>query len=412
MTVFSLITSTMLGALVAGGYVAMDPGPSVVVAASPQDSTYGCLICHADKRRSYRLGVHAEHGIQCHDCHGGDTEAVETASAHRRGFLGAPDKLQTLTLCSSCHSDPNQMRQFGLSADQLAEFRTSRHGQLLIERRDFAAPTCTDCHDAHTILPPDDARSNVHPMNIPGTCARCHADRALMATYGLPTGQLEQYRSGAHGVGLFEERNFASPTCVGCHGSHSALPPAVSQITDVCAKCHVLLNRKLAAGAHGRPVAEGAIPGCLACHGNHGTEPTPPERIVALCVRCHGQGSGPMEVAAEIQERILAAGRELDEAADAIEELVAQGYNVDDERFRHRAAMSDYTQLALVQHSLDLDELQDLVLKVRSNTGIILSTAEAHADEKWEHKLLLVPVWFLALSAMVLAWFKLREVSR
>ena len=48
-----------------------------------------------------------------------------------------------------------------------------------------------------------------------------------MAKYGEPIDQYERYRTGAHGIGVFEKRNFASPTCIGCHGSHAALPPAV-----------------------------------------------------------------------------------------------------------------------------------------------------------------------------------------
>jgi hypothetical protein len=304
------------------------------------------------------------------------------------------------------------MRQFGLSADQLAEFRTSRHGELLLGQGNTDAPTCTDCHDAHTILPPEDARSNVHPTNIPGTCAVCHEDAALMAKYGLPTNQLELYRDGAHGQALYGDRNFAAPTCVGCHGSHAALPPAVGQITDVCAKCHVLLGREIAAGPHGAAVESGLMPGCLGCHSNHGTERTPDAEVARLCASCHEPGTEAMRVAVIIQTELLEVGEELNAAADAIDELVSHGYNVEDERFRYQSALSDFTQIAKVQHSLDLEELEDLELKARSNTEIITSVAEVHVEERWEHKLLLLPVWFLALSAMALAWFKLREVSR
>jgi len=47
------------------------------------DSGYGCLICHADKRRTFGVGVHSERGIRCHDCHGGNPASVETARAWR-----------------------------------------------------------------------------------------------------------------------------------------------------------------------------------------------------------------------------------------------------------------------------------------------------------------------------------------
>jgi DNA-directed RNA polymerase subunit RPC12/RpoP len=102
------------------------------------DTTYGCLICHAEKRRSFTMGIHSERGIQCHHCHGGNPASFERGAAHRGGFLGDPNKLETVQLCSSCHADADQMRQYGLPAGQLAEFRTSRHGRLLLERSTLA----------------------------------------------------------------------------------------------------------------------------------------------------------------------------------------------------------------------------------------------------------------------------------
>ena len=406
----------ILIAAAAGIALAAAPAPAdaleVGATLSQQgDSAYGCVICHSDKRRSFSVGVHSERGIKCHDCHGGDPTAYEIAPAHRGRFVGTPTKLETVELCSECHADPNQMRQFGLAADQLAEFRTSRHGQLLLRQGDDNAPTCTDCHNAHLILPPEDARSEVHPTNIPATCGACHEDEQLMARYDIPTDQYEKYREGAHGVGVFEKHNFAAPTCIGCHGSHAALPPAVGQIADVCGHCHRTLERALLEGPHGAPALDGSIPGCLGCHSNHGTARTPPEEIAALCAECHDAGSRAGLMGVEIQEQVLRAAEELHISAEAIEELVEMGHEADDDRFRYQAALTDYQQIALVQHSLDMEQLEELGLRVRSNTGIIRSTAEHLAEERWEHKLLLIPIWFLALSAVALAWFKLRELG-
>ena len=238
--------STMYAAAMAlwmlAGMARPDVATAQISAGDQDDVTYGCIICHADKRRAFQQGVHADRGIQCEACHGGDPSAIEIAPAHRGRFLGSPTKFEILDLCSSCHGDPNQMRQFGLSADQLAEFRTSRHGELLIGHRNTDAPTCTDCHDAHLIRPVEDVRSNSHPLNIPAMCAKCHEDEELMGGYGEPTDQFDQYRAGAHGRAVFEDRNFAAPTCIGCHGSHAALPPSVQQVTDVCGRCHVTVG--------------------------------------------------------------------------------------------------------------------------------------------------------------------------
>jgi hypothetical protein len=304
------------------------------------------------------------------------------------------------------------MREYGLPADQLAEFRTSRHGQLLLGRGNTDAPSCTDCHDAQTILPPEDARSRVYPTNIPTTCANCHVDEALMAKYGLAADHYARYREGAHGVGVFDKQNFAAPTCVGCHGSHAALPPTVTQVSHVCDRCHALLRRAFYQGPHGAPSLNGAMPGCIACHSNHGTEPVSPEGISALCRNCHSPESRAAVMGVELQERVVRAGEELQLAEHSIAELELAGRHDADTHFRYETARTQYAQIARVQHSLDLDELEDLTLRVSSTTRDIRARAEASAEGMWEHKLWLAPVWFLTLAAVALAGFKLRELTR
>lgn len=377
------------------------------------DPQYTCITCHIDKRADFVQGVHSERGIRCHDCHGGDPTAFEVEGAHGTAdFIGAPTKVQTVELCAACHSDPDLMRQYGLDVGQLAEFRTSRHGQLLLQEGDMNAPTCTDCHDAHTILPPSDARSNVYPTNIVATCARCHEDPELMEPYGIPTDQVGRFRSSAHGVALFEHGNFAAPTCVGCHGSHAALPPRVSQIANVCGQCHVLVRQAFYDGPHGAAALAGNLPGCTACHSNHGTEGVPPSNISETCTRCHAAESGPALVGVEVEQEAMQATTDLLSAEEAIEEMVGLGHQTADTRFRYRTALTAHRQIALAQHSLDLDELGDLSREVASITRDIRNAAEVAAEERWEHKLILIPVWFLALSAAVLGAFMLRVLRK
>ncbi|MBI4501582.1 MAG: cytochrome c3 family protein [Gemmatimonadetes bacterium] len=404
-------------ALLIGGALATWRPVPLQAAAPPasavvQDTVgYGCVICHADKRRAFQLGVHADRGIRCDRCHGGNPKAFALPAAHTGRFLGKPSKVGTALLCGSCHSDPDQMRQYGLPAGQLAELKTSRHGQLLF-RGNTDVPTCTNCHDAHTVLPPVDARSSVYPTNIPGTCAGCHQNKTLMARYGLPTGQLVDYEKGAHGTALFERQNFAAPTCIGCHGSHAALPPRVTEIVHVCDRCHAELGRALYRGPHGQPALSGKLPGCLGCHTNHSTERVPPERIAAVCTRCHTPDSPAALRGVEIQRRVVQAMADKQAAEQAIEDLVRSGRQVTDERFRYQTLITDYQQIAEVQHSLDLDQLDDLRLRVGSVSASIRTTAERAAEQRWEHKLILIPVWFLALAAVALVRFKFSELGR
>jgi predicted CXXCH cytochrome family protein len=376
-----------------------------------QDTAYGCLRCHIDKRRSFTQGVHADRDIRCHDCHGGNPQAIETEPAHRGLLFDAGNKVAVARHCSSCHSDPDQMRQYGLPIGEMAEFRASRHGQVLFQGN-TDAPTCTDCHDAHIILRRTDARSSVHPANVPATCARCHEDEAMMGKYGLPTDQFALYREGAHGVAVFDDANFAAPTCIGCHGSHSALPPKATEISTVCDRCHVLLGTEFHDSPHGIAARRGEIPGCLACHENHGTQVAGPEEITTLCTGCHAADSPEAAVGAGIQTEVMRARDELQRAEHAIEEMARQGRRVADARFRYRTAFTAYREIAKAQHSLNMDLLADLRRQVSSTTGEIIETAEASNERRWEHRLLLFPIWFLTLAAVTLAVYGLRTSGR
>ena len=391
-------------ASVGAGTPAVEIAPQEAGGIDPQ---YGCLICHADKRRAYLLGVHSDRNVRCHDCHGGNPDAFEIPEAHGGDFLGSLGKLATVEVCSSCHADPDVMRQYGLPADQIAELRTSRHGQLLLERGSEDAPTCSDCHDPHTTLRADDARSSAYPLNIPTLCAVCHEDEILMEPYGIPTDQVRNHRRSAHGKALFEDLNFAAPSCIGCHGSHAALPPNVGEISNVCGRCHVGTRKAFDEGPHGRATAEGTLPGCTSCHSSHDTERIQANMMATTCTACHEGGSASAMLGEEIEGILVRAEREMESADEAIHELVRAGHEVSDTRFRYRTALTQYRQLASAQHALDLERLTDLERVVGSISRDIVAEAEVSAEERWEHKLFLIPVWFLALATIVLAGSRL-----
>lgn len=376
----------------------------------PADTVNQCLLCHSAQREAAEVGVHSEHGVRCVTCHGGDASARVLPDAHRGNFRGKLDKVATAQLCGSCHSDPDKMREYALATGQLAEFRTSKHGQLLFGSHNSDAPTCTDCHGTHIIYPPDDARSHVYPTNIPGTCAHCHSNDKLMAKYHLRTGQFEDFRSSAHGDALYQQQNFAAPTCVGCHGAHSALPPSVTEIANVCARCHALVGEAFASGPHGAAARSGRIPGCTACHSNHGTEAVPVGRISAVCDKCHASDTRLHQMGVDLQHRLTQVGEDMASAKRAIAQLQIAGERVDDYRFRYQTALTSYLQVAQVQHGLDLDRLDELERQVRSISVDLGAAAEVNSEQHWERKLLLIPVWFLALSAALLAWLALRAL--
>jgi hypothetical protein len=116
-------------------------------------------------------------------------------------------------------------------------------------------------------------------------------------------------------------------------------------------------------------------------------------------------------MALDIQQRVAQATADMTSAERAIGQLSLAGERVGDYRFRYESALTDYLQIALVQHSLDLQRLDDLTRRVRSISVDLDAAAEASAERRWEHKLILLPVWFLALSAVVLALLTLRTLK-
>jgi hypothetical protein len=233
-----------------------------------------------------------------------------------------------------------------------------------------------------------------------------------MAPYDIPTRQFDDFRESAHGVALFEQENLAAPSCVGCHGSHSALPPRVLQISNVCGRCHVLVRRAFESGPHQAAAQDGRIAGCTACHDNHRTEPVPVEQIGATCIRCHSRESAPAVQGAELQELMMAASRDLEAAEGALESLARAGRRVDTERFRYQTARTAFLEFQEVQHGLDMEQLEELGLRIGSISRDVRAAAESVEEKRWEHRLLLLPIWFLALAAVVLAWFRLRDARR
>lgn len=383
-----------------------------VLRRAARDTTYLCITCHAENRDAFEQGVHSERGIKCHDCHGGNPRADSLPGAHVGRFLGKPTKVQTVALCASCHADPDQMRPYGLPSGEMAEFTTSRHGRLLLRGRDNNAPSCIDCHDAHLIRRPDDARSDVYPTNIPATCGRCHADKALMAPYRIPTDQVELFEQSAHGRALLEQKDFAAPSCIGCHGSHSALPPSVMEVSTVCGRCHVPEAQALNLGPHGAAAAGGKIEGCLGCHNNHDTERVPTDRLAATCTKCHAEGTSAHATGVEIQQYMVQAEADMAAAAAGLRKLALVGRRTGDARFRYQTAQTAFQEAGRAQHDLNVQELEKLTRRIRSISRDIAAMGESYEERRWEHRLFLIVVWFLTLSAVYLSWVALRRLDR
>ncbi|HKY31092.1 MAG TPA: hypothetical protein VJV23_01060 [Candidatus Polarisedimenticolia bacterium] len=344
--------------------------PSLRKGPLPMETS--CVVCHRELDGAALEpvtraadDVHFQKGLACHDCHGGDPEAGmdgDPSAAHdeARGWKGKPSRLQVPELCGRCHADPAFMKRFDPQerTDQLAEYRTSGHGRRNAAG-DAQAAVCVDCHGVHGVRPVTDPRSGVHPSRVAQTCARCHSDASLMAPYGLPTRQHEQYQASVHARALYEGGDTSAPTCNDCHGSHGAVPPGVSSVANVCGSCHTreaTLFREIEAR---KGMDLEACIQCLICHSNHEVKPPTPEMLGvgegSTCTGCHAEGDAGWAGAATMAEGLGRLRRRLAEASEQLDAAEHAGMEVGPDRFALQTASDQLVEARVLVHSFDIE---------------------------------------------------------
>jgi len=270
-----------------------------------------CVQCHTEDDNlpddHLDADVHLQPGLSCAGCHGGDptSDDPDQAMSKAAGFRGVPDKKDIPDFCGRCHSDIEFMRRYQprIPTDQEDQYFTSVHGHRL-KQGDRKVADCTSCHTAHGILPASDTRSTVYAVNVPGTCGKCHGNADYMKGYGIPTDQLEKFKTSVHGVALLDNQDTGAPACNDCHGNHGATPPGFKSIRQVCGHCHVNNMKFFTESRMGQAFVEEGYHGCEECHGNHGIHKTSDNMVGtqegAVCLDCHSDGDKGFETAGKI----------------------------------------------------------------------------------------------------------------
>ena len=317
-----------------------------------------CLDCHSVLEAPLNVdagafagSIHAQKGITCTSCHGGDPTSADNAMSIKAGFKGKITRKQIPELCGKCHSDVAFMRQYNpsLRTDQLAQYHTSVHGKKLAAG-DTKVAVCTDCHSVHEIRPASDIRSTVNPLNIATTCSHCHADASYMKPYGITNTQFSEYGKSAHHEAMAVRGDLSAPTCTTCHGNHGAAPPGVASVKNVCSTCHVFQSQLFEQSPHKAAFEAAGLPGCVTCHSNHDIE-HPSDAMLgttekSVCTGCHSDGDPGLKTAAEIKSQF-----------DDLETRVARSKEILD-----RAAESG---MEVSQAQLDLIQATDALTKAR-----------------------------------------------
>jgi predicted CXXCH cytochrome family protein len=418
---------TMLFAALTGLLLLIGLIHAAPVAAQPPPD--GCVTCHATLTQSelsapaaaFSADIHRERGGRCVDCHGGDptTQDKDRAKDPARGYRGRPAGMQIVTTCGRCHSDAGFMRKFAprQRVDQALEYATSVHG-IRLAAGDRNVATCTSCHHAHGIRRVNDARSPVFPTNVAGLCASCHSNREYMKPYTLPGGepipvnQREEFERSVHYAALSKQRDLSAPTCNDCHGNHSAAPPGVGAVSNVCGTCHAVFAEKFAKSVH-NPIFEHA---CIECHGNHAVLATSDDMIGtskdALCSSCHSEKDDPGFVAAT---RMRASIERLKAALDTNTALIARAENAGMEVSDQELALSEArTNLTLARteiHAFDPATLDQVVSEgMKSLAGVERAGNQALADLRFRRRGLFVSLGAILLVVVGLA-LKIRELN-
>ncbi|MBI5876585.1 MAG: cytochrome c3 family protein [Chloroflexi bacterium] len=168
-----------------------------------QQSTHGIKLAQADMK--------VPTCFTCHDGHATKKTNDPTANVY---------SMNVPALCSSCHSNADYMKPYGIPTNQFALYVKSVHGQALLEKQDTRAPSCATCHGTHGAAPPGFAE-------VANVCGSCHT---ATQNYFL------QSKHAGNQPGM--------PKCVDCHGRYDVMKPTDALLDPnskdprACATCH------------------------------------------------------------------------------------------------------------------------------------------------------------------------------
>jgi hypothetical protein len=339
-------------------------------ASSPAE---GCPACHLDTgderlanpAKAYADDIHKAKGFGCVACHGGDgKEAGMEAMDPAKGYIGKPARAQVVQVCGRCHSDARFMKRYNpsLRVDQVSEYATSVHGRKLRETNDPKVATCVSCHPAHSIKPPSDPNSTVHPLRVADTCGQCHADSAYMAGRKIPTDQLHRYRESVHWAAMSKKGDLSAPTCNDCHGNHGAAPPGVGWVGNVCGQCHTVMGDLFAKSIHAKAFASLGAPGCATCHDNHAIKPATVEMVGlaagAVCAGCHSADDPGGKAAHGMRDALDALRADQARASETLARAEQAGMEVSQARFDLTTANEALVKARVAVHAASLPAVQ------------------------------------------------------
>ncbi len=222
-----------------------------------------CLSCHSNpdltttNANGEKLSLYvseeavntaAHRFIDCTTCHTSAPHEVATPLT----------KLSLAEKCGSCHQ-----YEYKLHLESI-------HGQQLVQGN-LDVATCVDCHspvgNPHSVIRVLEYNAPAYTKNIAETCAKCHGDEELMASYGIVERVYESYMRSFHGkamqLGTYEVTQLDKATCTNCHGVHdiksvsdpSSPVAGLDNLAKTCEQCHSGAGVEFASGFLGHKEA-------------------------------------------------------------------------------------------------------------------------------------------------------------
>lgn len=287
-----------------------------------QADPVNCAECHEDAVKKFEATPHAKlpkegarKGPTCATCHA--PHAVISAKDEK----STVHKKNLPQTCGQCHDGQNADGAQRI-AKTVADYRKSVHGVEVLEKGNYKAPGCTDCHPVHEMRLMVDPKSTTFKPNVPKLCGTCHADIA------------KTYAASIHGTALAAGK-MDSPACNDCHTEHGIQKPDAANstvfathVSQTCAGCHAAerITRRYGLAAdrvetyrdsyHGLADLGGstAAANCASCHGFHDVLPSSDpksrihkDRLLETCSACHqgatkGFVEGRVHAAADPQQ--------------------------------------------------------------------------------------------------------------
>jgi cytochrome b6-f complex iron-sulfur subunit len=361
-----------------------------------------CGTCHADVERMNPYGLRTDELAQYWvSAHGrrlrlfGDDQVAVCIDCHGTHDVLAPDNAQSRTYfrnvphtCARCHADPTLMKDHGLPADIVEQYRHSIHGENVLERGDAGSPSCATCHGSHGAAPPGFA-------DVGHVCGRCHKQVD------------DDFLKSVHG---------AIPVmtpCIGCHApggvlhnhqiARAAIPP--EKLVELYAQVRDEVGPGDQAGVQTQFNARVAA--------------QPGLRIEMVCANCHAPGKHTshaeffvasdelaLERGRELAALLRAAGFDYARTADRVAHVAHGVLLVRDEALQAEEAKTDLVALDVFQHTLDPLEIGARAQKIKELCQAVNQSLDTKEAALAWRQTALWPVWGFIVVFGVLMYRK------